>query len=123
MTTEIKELSRAYQLWIIIKDNPGITMPEIAKTLGTHTKSISDAITKLVKADNITSKGKRGFRTYSVRESNPPEKFGRGSYKMDSKSSATVIFMPPTPGNSVFEECRANWQGYQINKMLEGVRV
>lgn len=77
MTTEIKELSRAYQLWLIIKDNPGIKMPDVAKAMGSHTKNISDAITKMVKAGNICTQGKKGIRTYTANKSSPPVMYGR----------------------------------------------
>ena len=123
MATETKELSRGYQIWLIIKNNPGITMPDIAKAMGCHTKNISDAVTKLTKAENITNKGKRGFRAYSVRESNPPEMYGRGSYCTEKPTEKPVYFLKPTPGNSVFEECRANWMGYQLNQYLREVRL
>lgn len=123
MTTEIKELSRAYQLWLIIKDNPGIKMADIAKAMGSHTKNVSDAITKMVKAGSVTSKGKKGYRTYKANKSNPPVMYGRGSYNLAKESPKPVYFVEATPGNSVFEECRANWQGYQLNQYLREVRA
>lgn len=123
MTTEIKELSRAYQLWLIIKDNPGIKMPDVAKAMGSHTKNISDAITKMVKSGNISTQGKKGIRTYTANKSSPPVMYGRGSYKLGKEPAKPSIFLEPTPGNSVFEECRANWQGYQLNQYLREVRA
>ena len=123
MTTETKELSRGYQIWLIIQNNPDIKMPDVAKAMGSNTQSISDAMTKLVKAENIISKGKRGARTYQVNESNPPEMYGRGSYCTDKPAEKPVYFLKPTPGNSVFDECRANWQGYQLNQYLREVRL
>ena len=90
MTTEIKELSRAYQLWLIIKDNPGIKMADVAKAMGSHTKNISDAITKMVKAGNICTQGKKGIRTYTVNKSSPPVMYGRGSYKLGCRFTAEM---------------------------------
>jgi len=29
----------------------------------------------------------------------------------------------PSAGNSIFDECRANWPGYQLNQLIRGVRA
>lgn len=123
MTTEIKELSRAYQLWLIIKDNPGIKMADVAKAMGSTTMRISSDMTKLVTAGNISNSGKRGARAYEVIKDHPPVMYGRGVYKTAREPEKPVIFLKPTPGNSVFEECRANWMGYQLNQYLREVRA
>lgn len=122
MSNQPRELSRAYQIWLIIKSNPGIKMSDIAKAMGSHTKNISDAITKMVKAENITCMGKKGFRTYTASESSPPAMLGRGAYELGKEPVKPSLFHEPTPGNAVFDECRSSWQGYQINELLRGVR-
>lgn len=123
MNTGIKELSRAYQIWTIIQHSPGINLSGIAKAMGCHSRNVSDAVTKLRKAGCVTCVGKKGFRCYSAVKSSPPEMYGRGSYRPASEPVKQVIFMKPTPGNPVFEECRQNWPGYELNKRLREVRA
>ena len=117
------EFSRAYKIWLIVKNNPGIKLRDIASEMKTKSENISDAISKMVAAGQLDVEGRKGDWSYCAALSNPPEMYGRGSYQRDNDIPGEFEWLNPTAGNPVFDECRQYSGNYLLTKLIREVRV
>ncbi|MFP2504607.1 hypothetical protein [Buttiauxella gaviniae] len=82
------------------------TCKAIAAASGIHIKRIQKAMQRLVASGEVSRVGFKARQMF---------------YRLNE--TVVVGMVPAQPGNSVFEECRANWQGYQLNQYLREVRA
>ncbi|NIG77879.1 hypothetical protein F3J34_30400 [Klebsiella sp. Ap-873] len=120
------ETTLPYRVWMAIKDSPQCRLHSVARMLGMEPKAVSSAFSKLWQTGKILRTGGRNNYLYTVApEATHPAKYGRGPYKTSDKcgSMGRLKFVKSTAGNTIFEECRQNWQGYELNKRLREVRA
>ena len=122
IATEI-QTTLPYKIWTVIESHPGCNMQFIARQLDMDTREISSPITKLCHAGKLLRTGSRGSRAYSTRHGvKPPNKYGRGTYQ-PKDFVGEMTYVTSHDGNTIFEECRQNWPGYQLNQYLREVRA
>lgn len=122
IATEI-ETTLPYKIWTVIESHPGCNMQFIARQLGMGTREISSPMTKLCRAEKLVRTGIRGKAIYTIRRgARPPNKHGRGTYK-PKDFVGEMTYVTSHDGNTIFEECRQNWPGYELNKRLREVRA
>ncbi|WP_435952709.1 hypothetical protein [Dryocola sp. BD626] len=123
MTRKLTGQTLPYRIWIFVHDNPDSQMLQIAKAMDLPTTSITGPVSALCGRGKLKRTGRRGSYLYSVVEGCiPPAPEGRYVEKQNDKIG-TMKFVTSHVGNEIFDECRQNWPGYKLNKLLREVRT
>lgn len=117
-----ERLSQAYRVFCFIREHRGSTILQVANSLDTIPQCVSSIVSKLCKEGKAKRQGSKGkYRYEIVKGAQHPAKHNR--YTNLSSMECNMVVVKSSKGNTIFDECRANWRGYQINKLLEGVRA
>lgn len=116
-----KKLNLNYRIWEWLSHNPNQKQGAIVAEFGINQTTIASALLKMMRRGSIERSGEKWQYTYAA-TGIAPQKYGRvkPDYRVECGQMVTV---ESSAGNTIFDECRQNWSGYQINKMLEGVRL
>lgn len=110
-----------YRIWEWLSRNQNQKQGAIVAESGINQTTIASALLKMMRRGSIERSGEKQKYTYAATNV-APQKYGR--VKPDYRyECGQMVFVESSAGNTIFDECRQNWSGYQINKMLEGVRV
>ena len=116
-----KKISLNYRIWEWLSRNPNQKQGAIVAEFGINQTTIASALLKMMRRGSIERSGEKQKYTYTATNI-APQNYGR--VKPDYRyECGQMVFVESSAGNTIFDECRQNWSGYQINKMLEGVRV
>ncbi|WP_336709830.1 MULTISPECIES: hypothetical protein [unclassified Cedecea] len=117
----IKKVNLNYRIWEWLSRNPNKKQGEIVAQFAINQTTIASALLKMMRRGSIERSGEKWQYTYAATDI-APQKYGR--VKPDYRTECgQMVFVESSAGNTIFDECRQNWSGYQINKMLEGVRL
>ncbi|RKQ38369.1 hypothetical protein [Enterobacter sp. R1(2018)] len=112
-----------YRIWIYVRDNPDIPMADIAEAMDLPTTSTTGPVSALCGRGKLKRTGRRGSYLYSiVKDCIPPAPEGRYVERFTDKLGS-LKFISSHDGNTIFDECRQNWIGYELNKLLREVRA
>jgi hypothetical protein len=118
-----KNLSQAYRVFCYIRENRGSTTLQIANGLDTIPQCVSSIISTLCKNGKANRNGPHHkYRYEIVKGALPPKKYNRANAIQDDMKHQ-MVFVKSSKGNEIFNECRANSQGYQLTKMIREVRA
>lgn len=113
--------SIAYKVFYTIKNNRGITMSKVSDAIGETKNNTSAAITQMCKQGKIKKTGRCGHYRYEVvKRAQPPRQYKKDDFE---SKDAKMVVVKTSKGNTIFDECRSNWQGYALNKLLGEVRA
>lgn len=117
----MKQPNLNYRIWEWLSRNQNQKQGAIVAEFGINQTTIASALQKMMRRGSIERSGEKQKYTYAATNITP-QKYGR--VKPDYRyECGQMVFVERSAGNTIFDECRQNWSGYQINKMLEGVRV
>lgn len=118
-----KNLSQSYRVFCYIREHRGSTTLQVANGLDTIPQCVSSIISGMCKDGKANRHGKAGnYRYEIVKGAQPPKKHNRANALQDDMKHQMVV-VKSSKGNEIFNECRANSQGYQLTKMIREVRV